>query len=183
MTGQTPHDGGKPAGPAPGKGVRFLKPRNILKIRATAPGGLTEEEILARAAAAVAEFTGEYKTVMRADIAALNDQFGKATQSGGEGIARAVPALTRITHDLRGMAGTFGYPLVTDAAKSLHALLVKVPPTTPSFQPLVAEHLRTLTLLADRDVSGPGGVAERQIVDSLRAATLKMEERAAAAAV
>jgi len=85
-----------------------------------------------------------------------------------------MPQLLDLAFDIKGMAGTFGYELLTDLAKSLHDFLCQLDmPSAAEFQ-IVSIHIDALYLLLAHRVNGQGGEAERQLLISLGYATDKI---------
>ena len=75
------------------------------------------EEALARADKTLEAMSGSFEKWLDADIAKLQAARLKAAQAGWTDLA--IDALWRAAHDLKGMGGTYGYPLVTQLAASL----------------------------------------------------------------
>jgi chemotaxis protein histidine kinase CheA len=75
------------------------------------------EEALARADKTLEAMSGSFEKWLDADIAKLQAVRLEAAQSGWTDVA--IDALWRAAHDLKGMGGTYGYPLVTQLAASL----------------------------------------------------------------
>ena len=75
------------------------------------------EEALARADRALEAMGGSFEKWLDADIVKL--QAAKAAAAAAGWSDAALDALWRAAHDLKGMGGTCGYPLVTRLAASL----------------------------------------------------------------
>ena len=75
------------------------------------------EEALARADKTLEAMSGSFEKWLDADIAKLQAARLAAAQAGWTDLA--IDALWRAAHDLKGMGGTYGYPLVTQLAASL----------------------------------------------------------------
>lgn len=75
------------------------------------------EEALARADKTLEAMSGSFEKWLEADIAQL--QAARLTAAEGGWTDAAIDALWRAAHDLKGMGGTYGYPLVTQLAASL----------------------------------------------------------------
>jgi chemotaxis protein histidine kinase CheA len=75
------------------------------------------EEALARADKTLEAMSGSFEKWLDADMAKLHAARLQATEAGWTDIA--LDAIWRAAHDLKGMGGTYGYPLVTQLAASL----------------------------------------------------------------
>lgn len=107
--------------------------------KAVAPAGDVEDDPVARAEAALANLSGEFSSWMDAECDRLEaarqevtrDGFSKSTHEG----------LFRVAHDIKGEAGTFGYPAVVGVADSLCRLLEHTPEMTRIPLQLVDQHV------------------------------------------
>lgn len=85
-----------------------------------------------------------------------------------------IPQLQDLAFDIKGMAGTFGYDLLTDLAKSLQDFLASMEmPTSTEFE-VVAIHIDALYLLLSSRVNGQGGDMERELLITLGYASDKV---------
>ena len=79
------------------------------------------EEALARADKTLQAMSGSFEKWLDADVAELQSARLAAAQAGWSDAS--LDALWRAAHDLKGMGGTYGYPLVTQLAGSLCRLI------------------------------------------------------------
>lgn len=75
------------------------------------------EEALARADKTLEAMSGSFEKWLDADVAELQAARAAAVQASWDDAS--LDALWRAAHDLKGMGGTYGYPLVTQLAASL----------------------------------------------------------------
>lgn len=68
-----------------------------------------------------AELRGAFVASTRERLARMRTTLGNIVGGGGDA-AEEIRALRRDAHGLRGLGGTYGYPLVTDAADRLEVL-------------------------------------------------------------
>lgn len=71
---------------------------------------------------------------------------------------------------IKGMGGTFGYPLMTEFAKSLHDFLKELTDLDELQQEIVSIHIDTLYVVVSHRIKGTGGALEAQLRASLKAA-------------
>lgn len=78
-----------------------------------------------------------------------------------------------LAFDIKGMGGTFGFPLLSMLAKSLHDFVGKIGlPNTPQFS-VIGIHIDALYLVLARGVRGPGGAEEKRMLETLKIAVEK----------
>ncbi|WP_341898107.1 Hpt domain-containing protein [Ferrovibrio terrae] len=74
---------------------------------------------------------------------------------------------------IKGMGGVFGYPLLTEFAKSLHDFLKELTDLDELQQEIVSIHVDTLYVVVSHRIKGSGGPLEAQLRASLKAAVDK----------
>lgn len=74
---------------------------------------------------------------------------------------------------IKGMGGVFGYPLLTEFAKSLHDFLKELEDLDELQQEIVSIHIDTLYVVVSHKIKGSGGPLEAQLRASLKAAVDK----------
>jgi HPt (histidine-containing phosphotransfer) domain-containing protein len=115
-----------------------IRPAHELR-KAVAPATDAADDPVARAEAALAELSSEFGSWMEAECERLETArqdvkrvgFTEATQQ----------ELFRAAHDIRGEAGTFGYPAVAGVADSLCRLVEHTPEPSRIPMPLVDQHV------------------------------------------
>lgn len=75
--------------------------------------------------------------------------------------------LHRIAHDIKGMGGSFGFPLMTDFGTSLCHYLRSLPDGTPLIAGIIEAHLAAMDLVLKDGIRGPGDEREQALVASL----------------
>jgi chemotaxis protein histidine kinase CheA len=79
---------------------------------------------------------------------------------------------------IKGMGGVFGYPLLTEFAKSLHDFLKELVDLDELQQEIVSIHVDTLYVVVSHKIKGSGGPLEAQLRASLKAAVDKAKPAA-----
>jgi HPt (histidine-containing phosphotransfer) domain-containing protein len=92
---------------------------------AVAPAGDATDDPVARAEAALAELSGEFGTWMESECERLEAARQEIKRLGFT--EKTHDALFRAAHDIKGEAGTFGFPAVAGIADSLCRLLEHTP--------------------------------------------------------
>ena len=75
--------------------------------------------------------------------------------------------LHRIAHDIKGMGGSFGFPLMTEFGTSLCLYLRDLPDGTPLIVELIDAHMEAMDLVLREGIKGDGGDRERSLVAAL----------------
>lgn len=80
-----------------------------------------------------------------------------------------------VAHDIKGQAGTFGYPLITFVGNELCRFIEKIKePYTDEMFEVVLAHISTMSALFKNKVTGEGGETEHKILDGLEEITQKV---------
>jgi HPt (histidine-containing phosphotransfer) domain-containing protein len=107
--------------------------------RAVAPAGDAVDDPVARAEAALADLSGEFGTWMESECERL--EAARQDVKGSGFTAKTHDALFRAAHDIKGEAGTFGFPAVAGIADSLCRLLEHTPEMQRIPLTLVDQHV------------------------------------------
>lgn len=121
-------------------------------------------EALARAEAALAGLSGRYLDWATADSVRLRDCLDEARRPDAD-LAALLPRLFTISHDMKGQATTFGYPLVNELGNRLCRLIEEAGPAPA---PDVLDHAARLVdgmarVIAER-LEGDGGEQGRMLL-------------------
>ncbi|MBX3455360.1 hypothetical protein [Ferrovibrio sp.] len=91
---------------------------------------------------------------------------------GPDSIARMfmLPAIGELAFEIKGMGGTFGYPLLTRLAKSLHDFIRGLSmPSDAQFE-VIRIHVDAMYILLAQHVTGQGGASESEMLAMLNRA-------------
>jgi len=95
---------------------------------------------------------------------------------------RHLDRISRRAHELRGQGGTFGYPLVTEIARSLYHFTHPDAHQDGSTLDIAAVHLAALKTVVRQNVRGRGGTVGEQILAAFQSAVDKARRRGEAEA-
>jgi hypothetical protein len=76
--------------------------------------------------------------------------------------------LVMLVHDIKGQAGSLGYPLATEVARSLGIVLKLDAQRIAGLQPVVDAHIGAIKAIAAQRISGDGGATGRDLIEGLR---------------
>jgi len=138
------------------------------------------------------ELRQKMEAVVQASSAQFLDETVERLKGLREALSRAAsdPASRRevLEHireeafQIKGMGGVFGYPLLTEFAKSLHDFLKELVDLDELQQEIVSIHVDTLYVVVAHKITGTGGPLEAQLRASLKAAVDKAKPATRAAA-
>lgn len=150
------------------------KPRPSLKDRLQKPGGISADEAIKRGQDALGEMRGDYLTQLRQDIATLTriaknkPKVYAPKDSWWESIQSKLI-------DMRGVAGSFDYHLVTAVCENLLDYLNNVEDDA-YFDDIMRAHIDALQHVATEDIRGKGGAQELEMIKDLKS---KVKDRKA----
>ncbi|WP_138381060.1 hypothetical protein [Luteithermobacter gelatinilyticus] len=73
-----------------------------------------------------------------------------------------------LSHNIKGLGGSFNYPLMTDVGRLLCAYLRRVKTAETKAHPgLITAHIRALDLILRDNITGSGGDVGRRLVERL----------------
>ena len=121
-----------------------------------------DPQALARAEAALDELAGAFLTWADADMAALRVGFASLSREPDQRTEH-LRTLATIAHDMKGVAATFGYPLVGRISQELYRLIDDGAVSLPRIGDLIEA---MASVLADR-LEDDGGEAGRRLINRL----------------
>lgn len=111
-------------------------------------------------------------------IKELRERLSAAGTTSPEDRRALVEDVREQAFQIKGMGGVFGYPLLTEFAKSLHDFLKTFDGDLDDLQhEIVSIHIDTLYVVVAHKISGSGGALEAQLRASLKAAVEKAKTR------
>jgi HPt (histidine-containing phosphotransfer) domain-containing protein len=135
--------------------------------KAVAPAGDADDDPVARAEAALAELSGEFGGWMESECTRLEAARQVVKSSGFT--QKTHDALFRAAHDIKGEAGTFGFPAVAGIADSLCRLVEHTPEMQRIPLTLVDQHVDAVRAVV-REYARP------DLVDIATALTKRLRE-------
>lgn len=132
-----------------------------------------DPEVIAAADAKIEAVAGDYSDWVRDSVKGLDKVL--ADLAAGEGDSgKHLRKLNQVAHEMRGQGGTFGYPLVTEFARSLYQTTsdsrVKI---TDNHVQFYKAHIDAISVVMNGKVKGDGGQTGRSLLKGLEAARRK----------
>lgn len=141
-------------------------------VRSSDAGGVDELSIAA-AESAMKDLSGDFQNWMGDEVNRLVAAFEQFRDSRpGE---RDVGNLFRASHDIRGQAAVFGYPLAAEIAGSLSKLLDKIEPEYLPIQ-LISHHVDSVKAVYRNNVRDYANPVATQIIHNLKKAIDRVVE-------
>lgn len=157
--------------------AQFVTPPNYLKMKVGA-GGIDKEAI--KEAEIAIQVLGHkmYAKWADDDLGRMRASFEELKQTSLDD-PNSVKNMLRICWDMKGLGGTFGYPLVTTITHYLsnyleHCLNSAEATVSPA---VVTPHIDALYVVLSQKISGDGGAIGRELVAGLQKVVLKTGAR------
>ncbi len=135
-------------------------------------GGAISEAMLKKANQVIEEMTASFLEVLRVEIdkmATLSQESKTATDKSA-----LIERIFEVSHDLRGQASTFGFPLVTRIGSSLCRFTENADLTDARAQDVIDAHINSMKLVVVQGLRGDGGPAGQKIAAGLEIAAKKV---------
>ncbi|RKQ68397.1 transcriptional regulator [Oceanibaculum indicum] len=81
--------------------------------------------------------------------------------------------IRRHAFDIKGLGGTFDYPLLTEIARSLHAVAGRMGDANPKQMAIIRCHIDALYVVLAERIQGSGGKVEQELLEAFRLAIAK----------
>ena len=146
--------------------AQFIQNPNSIKSRVKVVHGKDANDLISMADQSVKKLAGEFGNILKENVRELTEQ--RPLLGKNDKREDAIEAIRRVLHDLRGQAGTFGYPLVSSVADNTVRFIDKMREPGAVEGNIIGMHLDALTVIATNDMKGDGGAAGKQLIDGLR---------------
>lgn len=152
-------------------GAATIHLENRLKARLARPSGLTLDEMTRRADQAMARAASELAPALETHIRELE----RLCDGASAPLAERLRGLRRHAHELRGMGGMLGFPLLTAAGASLFGLIERLSANVgtaalaPAHEAAITAHVRKMREVWSRRMTGSGGEAGARLIEGLQA--------------
>ena len=164
---------------AGGKGgaFSFVEPPDFLKNKVVKGRGVDLSTVEERAEALVASLKVEYLERVQEQLDRMERLIRSACDEADAGCGMTLEALSRISHEIKGQAGTFGFDLITTIGTSLCDYVEEVEKPGADDVTVVEIHVNAMRVVVAENIQGDGGKMGRQLLAGMRAMVTKMRRR------
>jgi len=153
--------------------MEIIEPPRHLGTKAVRGRGPSLDMILARSEPEIAALATQYATSLQSDLAALQRNVAvlrgaKATAGARQASRAAIEEIYARCHELRGLAGSFGYPLVSRIADSLCRFVELAGGAPGQFCDVIAAHVDAIRAVVHQDAGVDGGSLGRALMAGLQ---------------
>jgi hypothetical protein len=157
--------------------VKTYSPRNRIADVAGRDDGPDLETILARVKAGIEDLQQEYMGEAQSELAELSASLELAQNSAGTEQSLAIDRIFRISHDLRGIAGSFDYPLVTRVGSSLCGMIENTDTFGPLELAVMDLHVGAMHMIMSNRMTGNGDAKACEMINGIDAVVRKYAEK------
>ena len=86
--------------------------------------------------------------------------------------------IAELAFDIKGMGGTFGYPLLSQLAKSLQDFIAKLGLPNETQLEVISIHVDAMYVVLAQGIHNQGGQTEKALLETLQTAVAKVQEQA-----
>ncbi|MBL4721019.1 MAG: Hpt domain-containing protein [Alphaproteobacteria bacterium] len=162
------------SGEVKGGNFEIIHPPNTLASRVSG-GGQISAEMLRAAEEIVEAHTTMFTNQSKAELDHLSDIVDGMVKNPGSH-AKSMGDIFKISHNIKGQGGTFGYDLVTDIAASLCSYSENLDSCDGNALSLIRAHIDAIRAVIAGKMVGDGGEIGQAISKSLGLAVTKLSD-------
>jgi hypothetical protein len=156
--------------------VEFVDNPNPIRNKVKVKHGADPSALIAQADESVKKLGGEFETIFADSVVALSEAMAEIRR-GGMPRENGVMVMRRLLHDLRGQAGTFGYPLVSQIGDSACKFIDLSEAIERTETDVIGMHIDALKAINQAKIKGDGGAVGQELMSGLRKVILKYNAR------
>jgi hypothetical protein len=145
----------------------FIENPHHLTDKAKVVVGRSPEELFKLAEARVEKLKDEFVQILKKECDRLLDFVKKTESPDAADRAAGIKGLRRVSHELRGQGGTFGYPLVSQIGDSLVKYLDANEVFNAPEIKILHAHVDAIRAVSAADIKGDGGDVGRALLGEL----------------
>lgn len=146
---------------------RVFTPPNLLRAKVGDKPGLSLDQIVAKAEAALGELQEDYEVWIRNDLKTLRDAVASLHQTRDPTVLERIKILG---HEIKGQGTTYGYPLLTTAGDLLYRFIAQDATVAAAHLDLIDAHVDFMALILNEKIDDQGGLQAQCILEGLRQA-------------
>ncbi|MBM3952256.1 MAG: Hpt domain-containing protein [Rhodospirillales bacterium] len=155
--------------------LEIINPPNTLKTKVKKGGpGAINPAMLEKAEQVLAGLSDSYLEWVQQDLKNISSAFEELKAGRGDQ-KETLDRIFRISHDMKGQGGSFGYNLVTSVGNELCRMIEKFPATiTPAHIDAIGVHIDSLKLIVAQKMKGDAGSAGAAMLAGLQKVSAKL---------
>ncbi len=158
--------------------VEFIDNPNPLRAKVKVKSGVDPSELIAKADESVRKLGDEFEAIFDESVKELVSAMAEVRESGMTR-ERGLIRMRKLLHDLRGQAGTFGYPLVSHVGDSACKFIDLTEDVTATEVEVLGMHIDALKAINQAKIKGDGGPVGQELMSGLRKVIIKYNAAAA----
>lgn len=147
--------------------VEFIDNPNPLRAKVGVKRDADAAALIAQAEETVQKLGGEFEGIFAESVASLASAMAEVRKTGMDR-ERGLIQMRRLLHDLRGQAGTFGYPLVSQVGDSACKFIDLSEDIGTNEVAVLAMHIDALKAINQSKITGDGGPIGHELMSGLR---------------
>ena len=156
-----------------------IRPPKTLAAKAIKGAGPSLETILTRSETAIAGLSEDYCAIMKSEFKHLQELTVLLKGENEPAQKNALKEIYTRCHDLRGLAATFDYPLVTEVGSSLCTFIDRLGPQSLDHTDVITIHIETMMAIVNAKATSDGGKVAQQLARNISHLVTKTLEKAA----
>lgn len=155
--------------------LEIINPPNTLKSKVKIGGpGAINPDMLEKAEQVLAGLSDSYLDWVQEDLKNISAAFEELKAGKGDQ-TKILGDIFRISHDVKGQGGSFGYNLMTAVGNELCRMLEKLPsPIGPAHVEAIGVHVDSMKLIIAQKMKGDAGQAGAAILAGLQKVSAKL---------
>ncbi|MCR9177058.1 MAG: Hpt domain-containing protein [Alphaproteobacteria bacterium] len=152
--------------------VEFVDNPNPIAKKIRVEQGRDPKTLIQKADQAVRKLGGEFEEIFQQNVAEISKSMSEL-KKGGDGQSAALIEMRKTLHDLRGQAGTFGYPLVSHVGDSACKFIDHSETVSANEIEVLNMHVDALKAISAAKIKGDGGDVGKELMNGLRKVIVK----------
>ena len=109
----------------------------------------------------------------------LREMRKQVKQAEGDELSRIfiMSTIAELAFDIKGMGGTFGYPLLSHLAKSLQDFIARLGLSNETQLEVISIHVDAMYVVLAQGIHHQGGKTEKALLETLQTAVAKVQEQ------
>ncbi|WP_374304777.1 hypothetical protein [Ferrovibrio sp.] len=160
---------------------RFIKaPQDLRQKAVNFSTGLDvtlTDEVRAKIDSVIAETADEFSTEILNNLREMRIQV-KAAEDDPLSRIFIMETISELAFDIKGMGGTFGYPLLSELAKSLKDFIAKLGIPNEAQLEVISIHIDAMYVVLAQGINKPSPKMEKELLENLRVAVDRVKDMA-----